>query len=171
MCSSDLFKLKRHKWPHPILRWTLPKSLVHLALSESFKAKSRAFTTILRHNPKKDWELPSDHKRSQLATKGLDHKRSQEHRLGSNDSRVTCSQTFTSKNLHGESKPMQQNAMARTQEVLKSFTLKFQQSNKCLWGNKRGRTKEEKHQKLQDQDLLGFPHLEAVALFDTQDIE
>ena len=44
--------------------------------------------------------------------------------------------------------------------MLKSFTLKFQQSNKCLWGNKRGRTKEEKHQELQDQDLLGFPHLE-----------
>ena len=32
------------------------------------------------------------------------------------------------------------NAVARTQ-VLKSFTLKFPQSNKCLWGNKRGRTK------------------------------
>jgi hypothetical protein len=45
-------------------------------------------------------------------------------------------------------------------QVLKSFTLKFQQSNKCLWGNKRGRTKEEKHQELQDQDLLGSPHLE-----------
>ena len=49
--------------------------------------------------------------------------------------------------------------MARAQ-VLKSFTLKFQQSNKCLRGNKRGRTKKEKHQELQDQDLLGFPHLE-----------
>ena len=55
---------------------------------------------------------------------------------------------------------MQHNAMARTQEVFKSFTLKFQQSNKCLWWNKRGRTKEEKHQELQDQDLLGSPHLE-----------
>ena len=54
---------------------------------------------------------------------------------------------------------MQPMQMARAQ-VLKSFTLKFQQSNKCLWGNKRGRTKEEKHQELQDQDLLGFPHLE-----------
>ena len=52
------------------------------------------------------------------------------------------------------------NGMARTQEVLKSFSLKFQQSNKCLWGNKRGRTKEEMHQELQDQDLLGSPHLE-----------
>src|SRR5664279_109393 len=51
------------------------------------------------------------------------------------------------------------NAMARAQ-VLKSFTLKFQQSNKCLWGNKRGRTKEENHKELQDLDPLGSPHLE-----------
>ena len=50
--------------------------------------------------------------------------------------------------------------MARAHGVLKSFTLKFQQSNKCLWGNKRGRTNEEKHQELQDQDQLGSPHLE-----------
>ena len=49
--------------------------------------------------------------------------------------------------------------MARAQ-VLKSFTLKFQQSNKCLWGNKRGRTKEENHQELQDQDPICSPHLE-----------
>ena len=89
-----------------------------------------------------------------LTTKGHNH------RLGSNDPRVTSSRTFTSTNPRGESKPMQQNAMARTHEVLKSFTLKFQQSNKCLWGNKRGRTMEEKHQELQDQDLLGSPHLE-----------
>ena len=53
-----------------------------------------------------------------------------------------------------------QDAMARTHKVLKSFILKFQQSNKCLWGNKRGRTMEEKHQELQDQNLLRSPHLE-----------
>ena len=76
------------------------------------------------------------------------------------DPRVTSSQTFTSTNPRGESKPMQQNAMARTHEVFKSFTLKFQQSNKCLWGNKRGTTMVEKHKELQDQDLLGSPHLE-----------
>ena len=52
-------KSRWHKWPHPILRWTLPKSSVHLPLSESFKAESGAFTTILRHNPQKDWELSS----------------------------------------------------------------------------------------------------------------
>ena len=36
---------RRHKWPHPILRWTSHKSLVHLPLSESFKAESGALTT------------------------------------------------------------------------------------------------------------------------------
>ena len=55
------------------------------------------------------------------------------------DPRVTSPQTFTSTKPCGESLPMQQMQMARAQ-VLKSFTLKFQQSNKCLWGNKRGRT-------------------------------
>ena len=73
--------------------------------------------------------------------------------------RVTSPQTFTSTNPRGESKPMQLMQMARAQ-VLKSFTLKFQQSYKCLWGNKRERTKEEKHQELQDLDPLSSPHLE-----------
>ena len=50
--------------------------------------------------------------------------------------------------------------MARTQEVLKSFTPKSHQKQLMLMGDKRGRKKEEKHQELQDQDLLGSPHLE-----------
>src|SRR5664279_1323859 len=49
--------------------------------------------------------------------------------------------------------------MARAQ-VLKSFTLKFQQSNKCLWGNKRGRTNRRTTKELQELDPLGSPHLE-----------
>ena len=71
-----------------------------------------------------------------------DHTRSQppQRRLGSKDPRVTNSQTFNSTNSRGEHKPMHK-VMARAQ-VLKSFTLKFQHNNKCLWGNKRGRTKE-----------------------------
>ena len=110
---------RRHKWPHPILRWTLPKSSVHLPLSESFNAESGAFTTILRHNPQKDWELPSDHKRSQQATKGLNsHKR----RIGSKVPRVTSSQTFTSTNHRGESKPMHKSngKSTRSAQVLHS---------------------------------------------------
>ena len=54
---------------------------------------------------------------------------------------------------------MQLMQMARAQ-VLKSFTLKFQQSNKCLWGNKRGRTKRRTTKELQELDPLGSPHLE-----------
>ena len=63
------------------------------------------------------------------------------------------------------------NAMARAHKVLKSFTLKFQQSNKCLWGNKRGRTKLEKHQELQYQDLLGSPHLEEEGIGGNVDLD
>ena len=40
-------------------------------------------------------------------------------------------------------------------QVLKSFTLKLHTKQQMLMGNKRGITKEEKHQELQDQDLLG----------------
>ena len=56
---------RRHKWPHPILRWTSHKSSVHLPLLISFWAEIESLTTILRLNPQKDWVLPSDHKRSQ----------------------------------------------------------------------------------------------------------
>src|SRR3954471_14176918 len=51
------------------------------------------------------------------------------------------------------------NAMARTQEVLKSFSPKFHQSYKSLWGNERGRTMEEIHKRLQDLDPKMFPSL------------
>ena len=44
--------------------------------------------------------------------------------------------------------------------MLKSFTLKFQQSNKCLWGNKRGRTNKRTTQELKDLDPKCSPHLE-----------
>ena len=58
---------------------------------------------------------------------------------------------------------MHQMQKARAQ-VLKSFTLKFQQSNKCLWGNKRGRTKRRTTQELQELDPLGSPHLEEILI-------
>ncbi|RAV76535.1 hypothetical protein DBT52_09605 [Aerococcus mictus] len=50
--------------------------------------------------------------------------------------------------------------MARTQEVLKSFTLKSHQKQLMLMGEKRGRTKKRTTQELQDLDPLGSPHLE-----------
>ena len=62
--------------------------------------------------------------------------------------KLTCFHLLT---LRGELKPMH-DAMARAHKVLKSFTPKFQQSYKSLWGNKRGRTMEEMHKELQDLD-------------------
>ena len=45
--------------------------------------------------------------------------------------------------------------------MLKSFTLKFHQSYKSYWGNKRGRTNRRRNTKfLQDLDLVDFPHKE-----------
>ena len=61
--------------------------------------------------------------------------------------------------------------MARTQEVLKSFSPKFQQSYKSLWGNKRGRTKKEVHQELQDLDLEGSPHKERDLIGEYVDLD
>ena len=75
-------------------------------------------------------------------TASSDHTRVQppQRRLGSKDPRVTSSSSFQLPRILVESTPMHQMQKARAQ-VLKSSTLKFQQSNKCLWGNKRGRTK------------------------------
>ena len=75
-------------------------------------------------------------------TASSDHTRVQppQRRLGSKDPRVTSSQTF---NFHESSWRAHRCTKCKRQEhkCSKSFTLKFQQSNKCLWGNKRGRTK------------------------------
>ena len=60
--------------------------------------------------------------------------------------------------------------MARTHEVLKSFTLKFHQSYKSYWGNKRGRTKKI-HKELQDLDLLCSPHLERILIGGNVDLD
>ena len=69
--------------------------------------------------------------------------------------------SFSNFNFHESSWRQQTyapNIMARAQ-VLKSFTLKFQLSNKCFWGNKRGRTKRRTTKELQELDPLGSPHL------------
>ena len=48
-----------------------------------------------------------------------------------------------------------------TTKMLKSFSLKFQQSYKSYWGNKRGRTNKRRNTKfLQDLDLVDSPHKE-----------
>ena len=100
-------------------------------------------------------QYPASHQNSEIATRSrkLPKLRDNNNRLGHSkyprgqalghfkNPRVTSFSTSTSTNHRGELKPMQLMQWARTQ-VLKSFTLKFQQGNKCLWGNKRGRTKE-----------------------------
>ena len=55
--------------------------------------------------------------------------------------RVTSFSTSIFTYHRRESNPMQQMQEARTHKVVKYFTLKFQPSNKCFGGNKRGRTK------------------------------
>ena len=132
-----------HKRAHPILRWTLLKSWFTFHYWFPFGRKSNPLQQSWGTTHKRIGSTQVDHKRSQLATKGLDHKRSQEHRLGSNDPRVTRSRTFISTNPRGESKPTHQNAMARTQEVLKSFTLKSQQKQLMLVGGEERKNKEE----------------------------
>ena len=110
------------------------KGLVHLPLSESFKAETGAFTTTTRgttHN----WIGGS--RVAILTTKvSTTTKASRVQRPKSN--KLT---NFQLPRIFVESTNRCNNAMARAHKVLKFFTLKFQQSNKCLWGNKRGRTK------------------------------
>jgi hypothetical protein len=60
--------------------------------------------------------------------------------------------------------------MARTHEVLKSFSLKFYQSNKCCGGYE-SKNKEEIHKELQDLDPIGSPHLEKKLIGEKVDID
>ena len=53
--------------------------------------------------------------------------------------------------------------MARTHEVLKSFSPKSYQSNKCYGGYER-KNEEEIHKELQDLDPIGSPHLEEILI-------
>ena len=54
---------------------------------------------------------------------------------------------------------MHQMQKARAQ-MLKSFTLKSHQKQLMLMGGEERKNKVGEHQELQDQDLLGSPHLE-----------
>ena len=110
------------------------KGLVHLPLSESFEAEIRSLSTTIRgttHNGiGGSRTATSDHTRVSTTTRAS---RVQ----GPKSNKFT---SFQLPRIFVESSPMHQMQKARAQ-VLKSSTLKFQQSNKCLCGNKRGRTK------------------------------
>ena len=67
---------------------------------------------------------------------------------------------------------MQQMHEARTHKVVKSFTPKFQPSNKCFGGgNKRGRTKGMNTKQPQNLDPLGSPHLEEILIGGMVDLD
>jgi hypothetical protein len=56
--------------------------------------------------------------------------------------------------------------------MLKYFSLKFQQSYKSYWGNKRGRTNRRRNTKfLQDQDLVDSPHKERDLIGEDVDVD
>ena len=101
-----------------------------------------------------------DHKRSQLATKGLDHKRSQEHRLGSNDPRVTSSRTFTSTNPRGESKPMHKNKGKNTRSAQVLHSRIPPKATNAYGGRREEEQRRTQEMELQDLDQETSPHLE-----------
>ena len=92
-----------------------------------------------------------------MTTKGLNHHK---RRLGSKDPRVTSSQTFTSTNPRGEHKPMQQcnGKNTRSAQVLHS-QIPPKVTNAC-GGRREEEQRRTQQMELQDQDLLGSPHLE-----------
>jgi hypothetical protein len=55
------------------------------------------------------------------------------------------------------------NAMARIHKVLKYFSLKYHQSNKC-YGGIWEKNKEEIHKELQDLDSIGSSHIEEILI-------
>ena len=85
--------------------------------------------------------------------------------------RVTSFSTSIFTYHRRESNPMQQMQAARTHKVVKSFTLKFQPSNKCFGGNKRGRTRGRTTKELQELDPLGSPHLEEILIGGMVDLD
>ena len=98
------------------------------------RRKSGAFTTTIRgttHNGiGGSRTATSDHTRVSTTTRAFRVQRPKSNKFTS----------FQLPRILVESTNRCNESMARAQ-VLKSFTLKFQQSNTCLWGNKRGRTK------------------------------
>ena len=66
---------------------------------------------------------------------------------------------------------MQLMQKSRTHQVVKSFTLKFQPSNKYFGGNKRGRTKRMNTKQPQNLDPTSSPHLEEILFGGRTDLD
>ena len=137
-----------------------PMGSIHASTIGALVGGNRNLSQGWGTTPQLNWRLPTN------ATKGL-NKCHQGHNAtkATKPSRVPRTQegqapmSNSNQILRGEHKPMHRMQMARTQEVLKSFSPKFHQSYKSLWGNKRGRTMEEIHKRLQDLDPNMFPSL------------
>ena len=128
------------------------KGLVHLPLSESFKAESGAFTTTIRGTTHNWIGAPE---RLQVTTKGLNHhKASRVQRPKSN--KLT---KFTSTNPRGEHKPMHKSNGKSTSAQILHSQIPPKATN--AYG---GRREEEQirtqQMELQDLDPKGSPHLE-----------
>ena len=129
------------------------KGLVHLPLSESFEAESGAFTTTTRGTTHK-WiggfrMATSDHKRSQPP----------QWRLGSNDPRVTSSQTF---NFHESSwraqTDAQSNGKSTSDQILHSQIPP--KATNAYVGRREKEQRRTQQVELQNLDPKGSPHLE-----------
>ena len=92
--------------------------------------------------------------RLQVTTKGLNHS------LGSNDPRVTSSRTFTSTNLRGESKPMHKSNGKSTRSAQVLHSQIPPKATNAYGGRREEEQRRTQQMELQDQDLLGSPHLE-----------
>ena len=88
-----------------------------------------------------------------MTTKGLNH------RLGSNDPRVTSSRTFTSTNPHGESKPMHKSKGKSTSAQILHSQIPPKATN-AYGGRREEEQRRTQQMELQELDRKGSPHLE-----------
>ena len=89
-----------------------------------------------------------------MTTKGLNH------RLGSNDPRVTSSQTFTSTNLRGEHKPMHKSKGKNTRSAQVLHSQIPPKATNAYGGRGDEEQRRTQQMGLQDLDQETSPHLE-----------
>ena len=112
--------------------------------SEPIPRRTKAISLWLAFPPLRRWQAPQPlhklHEGEALASSQSSTKRSPRHQppsqLGGHPPRVTSSWSLTRTNRNGELNTMQ-GCKARTpRKVLKSFSLKSHQSNKCYGGTR-----------------------------------
>ena len=141
--------------------------MVHLPLSESFKEESGGFRTfgVHTHNLIGGSENLPEASQLEVFAGTSNHLGYTMHPRGTSSWEHNAPKSNKLLELQSHLSPWgaqidATNAMARTQEVLKSFTLKSHQKQQMLMGEKRGITKRRTTKELQELDPLGSPHLE-----------